>query len=117
MNGLSYEYMFIPNKCNCLKGESCCCVSDKKKECLCEDLNLLSVKSRIDIIFILKNKPHYVGDIVAHTNMSQSLVSHHLADLTKAGFIGSKKEGKFSQYFLTDKGKKVIPALELIINS
>lgn len=117
MNQLSYEYMFIPKQCDCAKGKTCCCISDKKKTCLCGDLNLLSVKSRIDIVFILKDKPHFVSDIINHTGLSQSLVSHHLADLTEAGIVANKREGKFVEYFLTDKGKKVIAALELIINS
>lgn len=48
--------------------------------------------------------------------MSQSLISHHLADLLKLNIIKGKREGKFIDYYLTDKGEKVVQALESIIS-
>jgi len=108
MNGLSYEYMFISKRCNC---KNKCCSSSKNIKGLIKDLNLLSTRSRLDILFLLKDKPHCVNDIMAHTELSQSLVSHHLSDLLASGFIESKREGKFIDYFLTKKGEQAIRGL------
>lgn len=52
---------------------------------------------------------------MSHTDMSQSLISHHLSDLARAGFVKSKRSGKFSDYYLTPKGKKYIKAI-LVLN-
>jgi DNA-binding transcriptional ArsR family regulator len=37
--------------------------------------------------------------------MSQSLISHHLSDLTSAGLIDNIREGKYVKHYLTPKGK------------
>lgn len=52
---------------------------------------------------------------MSHTNMSQSLASHHLADLAAAGLIGNKREGKYVDYFLTKKGKNFLKALFIML--
>jgi DNA-binding transcriptional ArsR family regulator len=72
---------------------------------LSRNLTLLSVKSRLDLLFLLKDKSHCVCDLTTHTNMSQSLISHHLSDLTSAGLIDSTREGKYVEHYLTSKGK------------
>lgn len=108
--------MFISKRCNCFSKLGICCGNGKNSEKLSKDLGLLSVKSRLDILFLLKDKPHCVCDLAAHTGMSQSLISHHLADLIKSQLIGSSREGKFVEYFLAKKGIKVIQALDLIRN-
>jgi DNA-binding transcriptional ArsR family regulator len=48
--------------------------------------------------------------------MSQSLVSHHLADLTTTGFVERKREGKYIDYYLTKKGEQFIQALLLMMS-
>ena len=78
-------------------------------------LKLVSVPARLSILFLLEEKPHCVCDIEAHTNFSQSLISHHLSDLAKAGFIESKKEGKFVEYQLTESGQTLLENLEGLI--
>jgi len=108
--------MFIFKRCDCLSKITGCCRNDKDVAQLSSDLNVLSVKSRLEILFLLKSKSHCVCDLMTHTDMSQSLVSHHLADLMKSGIVESKREGKFIEYFLTKKGEKVIQALNSIIN-
>lgn len=86
-------------------------IKDFDLQNLSNNLNLLSVKSRLDLLFLLKDKQHCVCDLMMHTKMSQSLISHHLSDLTQAGFVDSKREGKFIDYFLTKRGKQLIKAL------
>lgn len=108
--------MFISKRCDCISKLGKCCRTTKDIENLSNDLSLLSVKSRLDILFLLKDKPHCVCDLENHTGMSQSLVSHHLSDLTYAGFIKSKREGKYIDYYLAQKGEKFLEAVLLMIN-
>lgn len=109
--------MFISKKCGCRsKGGECCC-SDKDLTKLTNNLTLLSIKSRLAILFLLKDKPHCVCDLVMHTDMSQSLISHHLADLTDAGLIMGKREGKYVEYSLTHKGERSLEALFIIMGN
>ncbi|MCL5008962.1 MAG: metalloregulator ArsR/SmtB family transcription factor, partial [Patescibacteria group bacterium] len=68
-------------------------------------LKLVSAPSRLNILLLLKQSPHCVCDIEAHTQLSQTLISHHLADLVKADLVVSKKDGKFIEYSLTQKGE------------
>jgi DNA-binding transcriptional ArsR family regulator len=108
--------MFISKRCHCLSKIGQCCKRGKDTENLSKDLSIMSVKTRLDILFHLKDKPHCVCDLENHTDLSQSLISHHLSDLANAGFIESKREGKFMDYFLTDKGKKFLKAVLLMLN-
>ncbi len=43
--------------------------------------------------------------------MSQSLISHHLADLRGAGIVQDEKTGRQVNYSLSTKGKQVIGLL------
>ena len=45
--------------------------------------------------------------MINHFNMSQSLISHHLADLRNAGLVKVKKKGRKVYYSLTSKGKAI----------
>lgn len=108
--------MFMFKRCNCISKVSGCCWSDKDVTNLSSDLTIIAVKSRLELLFLLKSKSHCVCDLITHTNMSQSLISHHLADLMKSKLVYSKREGKFIEYFLTKKGEKVVQALDSIIS-
>jgi len=48
--------------------------------------------------------------------MSQSLISHHLSDLTSAGLINSTREGKYVEHYLTPKGKILARMLMTMTN-
>jgi len=87
---------------------------DLKK--LSDNLTLLAVKSRLDILFLLKDKRHCVCDLMTHTNMSQSLISHHLSDLISAGFVDNKREGKYVDHYLTQKGNNLVKTLTAMMN-
>lgn len=106
--------MFISKRCGCSSKDGKNCIPDKRLGKLADNLTLLSVKSRLELLFLLKDKPHCVCDLTVHTDMSQSLVSHHLADLVKAKIIGYKREGKYLDYFLTEKGRKIIETLSVL---
>lgn len=108
--------MFIFKRCNC-KTKRTISINTLQLNKLSKHLGLLSVKSRLKILFILNSRPHCVCDLMVHTKISQSLMSHHLADLTKTGFIESKRQGKYIDYCLTNKGKKSLKALELLVDN
>jgi DNA-binding transcriptional ArsR family regulator len=74
-------------------------------------LKLVGVKARLIILFLLDKDPHCVCDLTSHTGLSQSLISHHLADLVEACFISSKKDGKYVEYSLTPTGKELMHTL------
>jgi len=103
----------MSKRCNCSSKK--CFQSKINTKDLSGNLTLLSVKSRLDILFLLKDKSHCVCDLIAHTNMSQSLISHHLADLASAGFVENKREGKYIDYNLTPKGKDLVKMLVIMM--
>jgi len=108
--------MFIYKRCSCSPKTSLRKKGYFSSSNLSDLLKLVSVPTRLEILLLLEGKPHCVCDIQTHTKLSQSLISHHLSDLTKAGFIESDKEGKFVEYKLTDKGQKLIKNLNMISN-
>lgn len=108
--------MFISKRCNCSTKDNKCIPSKIDLEKLSDNLTLLSVKSRLNLLFLLKDKSHCVCDLTEHTDMSQSLISHHLADLTTAGLVDSRREGKFIDFFLTPKGEELVKTLITMTN-
>lgn len=73
---------------------------------------LLSDQTRLKILLTLKNNEHCVSDCMCHLpGISQSLLSHHLADLRKAGIVRSQKQGLKVYYSLTDRGQEILSAL------
>ncbi|MCL5666181.1 MAG: metalloregulator ArsR/SmtB family transcription factor [Patescibacteria group bacterium] len=103
--------MFIRQRCTCKE----CAVNkdfpDSRVMPVARLLKLVSVPSRLNILLLLKQSPHCVCDIAAHTKLSQTLISHHLADLMGGDLVNSKKDGKFIEYGLTAKGKKIVSNL------
>lgn len=71
-------------------------------------LKLVSEESKLKLLCILKQNEHCVCEIVKHLEMSQSLISHHLADLRKAGLVSREKKGQRVYYRLTKLGSKII---------
>lgn len=85
-----------------------CCSNDKTKSEKVGELSallkLISEKSRLQILCILENGEHCVCQLMKHTKLSQSLVSHHLKDLKDAGLVVDRKDSKWAYYSLTSKG-------------
>ena len=109
--------MFISKRCKCISKDSNYCISGIETETLSKDLNLLSVKSRLDILFHLKDTPHCVCDLETHTDLSQSLISHHLSDLANGELIEGRREGKYMDYYLTKKGERFLKALIMLLKT
>ncbi len=70
-------------------------------------LQLVGEASRLQILCLLQQGTHCVCEIMEHFPMSQSLISHHLADLREAGIVTSVKSGRKVLYSLTKNGKNI----------
>ena len=72
-------------------------------------LKIISEPNRLRILCILQaDREHCVCELLEHVpDMSQSLLSHHLADLKEAGLITSEKRGAKVYYSLTPTGADV----------
>lgn len=74
-------------------------------------LKIVSEKSRLKLLCVLKQGELCVCEIMEHVDMSQSLVSHHLKDLKDIGLVNDEKRGLYVFYSLTPKGKNIIKLL------
>ncbi|MFH1601649.1 MAG: metalloregulator ArsR/SmtB family transcription factor [Candidatus Shapirobacteria bacterium] len=92
-----------------------CCLPDKKEfkkiVSLSSLLKIVAEENRLKLLCILKSEEHCVCEILEHLDMSQSLISHHLADLRRVGLVIDKKRGQRVYYRLTKVGKKVMSFL------
>jgi DNA-binding transcriptional ArsR family regulator len=102
-----------------LCGCDTCHIGGKELKCqllkLKNELKIISIMTRLEVMLILKDKPHCVHDLTVHTLMSQSLVSHHLKDIMDVNLVNCVKKGKFTEYYLTKKGRSMIQAIELLL--
>jgi DNA-binding transcriptional ArsR family regulator len=59
---------------------------------------VLSCSTRLSILLALADRPASVGELCEALDLSQSLVSHHLADLRKQGLVESVRNKKCHIY-------------------
>lgn len=89
-----------------------CCTPKKVEFAKVDDLTsllkLVAEPSRLKILCILRQGVHCVCEFEEHVDLSQSLLSHHLADLRSAGLITGKKKGLNVYYRLTPNGKQIV---------
>lgn len=82
-------------------------------------LRLMGDPSRLKIIIACMKKPTCVTDICEYTDLSQSLVSHHLRLLRATSLLKAKREGR--QIFYSVSGDTVrcilVDLIEHISNS
>lgn len=74
-------------------------------------LKLIADESRLKLICILRSGTHCVCELMEHVDMSQSLISHHLADLREADIVQDEKVGRRVNYSLTPKGTQILSLL------
>lgn len=79
-------------------------------------LKLVSEQNRLKLLCLLQHGEHCVCEILEHYQMSQSLTSHHLADLKQAGLVKSHKDGRKALYSLTAKGRTITKKIISLIN-
>lgn len=73
-------------------------------------LKLVSEPNRLRLLWVLEDGgAHCVCEFSEHLpDMSQSLLSHHLADLRDAGLVMAEKKGAKVYYQLTERGGATI---------
>lgn len=99
-------------RCGCGSGKGL-----KKIEKISQILGKLVKENRLKIFCLLAKKNHCVCSLQEDLGLSQSLVSHHLADLKKLGLVKRKKKGVKVFYSLTKKGESLAEIIFKILNS
>lgn len=89
---------------NCCKPNK---VKFKKLPRLVSLLKIVGEESRLNLLCLLRQGAHCVCELIRHTELSQSLISHHLKDLKDKGLVINRKKGQWVYYSLTKKGKKI----------
>jgi len=67
-------------------------------------LKHVSDPTRLQVITLLSDGEHHVGELCDQFNMSPPAVSHHLALLRHGGIVDRRRQGKKNFYTLTDTG-------------
>lgn len=82
-------------------------------------LKIIAEQNRLRLLCILRDGgEHCVCEFEEHTSdLSQSLISHHLADLKQADLIVAEKRGLKKHYALTDQGKYVTDIIFSLTNN
>jgi ArsR family transcriptional regulator, arsenate/arsenite/antimonite-responsive transcriptional repressor len=70
---------------------------------LTDTFKLISDPSRIRILMLLDKRELCVCQLTASLGLAQSLVSHNLSNLRRAGFLDVRKDGKMIFYRLKKK--------------
>ncbi len=65
-----------------------------------ELLGLISDRTRLEILLLLKRRDFYVCELVYVLGKTQSLISHNLRLLRASGVVTFTKEGKWFRYSL-----------------
>jgi DNA-binding transcriptional ArsR family regulator len=65
-----------------------------------QKLKVLSDPTRLTVLELLLEGPLHVGEIGERLGIEQSLLSHHLKVLRKAGMVDAKRDGKAVLYSL-----------------
>lgn len=68
-------------------------------------LKVLSDETRLKVVRILMDGPRHVGEINEDLKIEQSLLSHHLGLLRKAGLVMAERDGKAVLYKLSPEAE------------
>jgi ArsR family transcriptional regulator len=74
-------------------------LSSRKRACA-DRLKMLADETRLSVLRQLAAGPKFVYELNDRLGIEQSLMSHHLRTLRRAGFVTSKRIGKAVQYRL-----------------
>lgn len=75
----------------------------------------LADESRLQIMALLKQKPHCVEDLAESLSLAESTVSAHLKKLQAAGLVYNRKQQYYSVYYLKEEALQ--PKLDDLIPS
>lgn len=65
-------------------------------------IGALNSRLRLQLVFLLSERKHYVHELVETLGESQPLISQHLRVLKEAGLVDSERRGRQVIYELTD---------------
>jgi DNA-binding transcriptional ArsR family regulator len=77
-----------------------------------EFFRALSNQTRFSIVQLLRERPHYVNELVEKLSIEQSRVSHNLACLLNCGFVEWEWNGKNKVYRLNPDLNPVLTGIE-----
>src|SRR5260370_42186036 len=77
-----------------------------------EFFRALGNSTRFAIVQLLREKPHYVGEIVEELGIEQSSVSHNLACLLNCGFVQWEWQGRNKVYRLNSDLLPILTGIE-----
>ncbi|MGH2598291.1 MAG: ArsR/SmtB family transcription factor [Dehalococcoidia bacterium] len=77
--------------------------NERKRDLTSRFFQLLSDPTRVHIVELLLTGEKNVSELVAALEVPQGRVSSHLACLRWCGFIGSRRDGKYVYYRVTDE--------------
>lgn len=66
--------------------------------------NAFCDKHRLEIISLLRSGEKCACVMLEEMEIAQSTLSHHMKILCESGIIDNRKEGKWTYYFISDKG-------------
>lgn len=66
---------------------------------------------RIAIVYLLAHDPMWIKDLKNHLGIPQNLVSHHVKQMMRAGWLKKIRIGKHVEYSLNEKIFKELPKL------
>jgi DNA-binding transcriptional ArsR family regulator len=73
------------------------CSPDTRHECA-RKLRVIADDTRFAVLRLLMDNPWRVGDLAERLNVEQSLMSHHLKVLKKAGLVEATRTGRSVHY-------------------
>jgi len=77
--------------------------NERKRDLTSRFFQVLSDATRVHIVELLLTGEKNVSELVAALDVPQGRVSSHLACLRWCGFIGTRREGKYVYYRVTDE--------------
>ena len=77
-----------------------------------EFFRALSNQTRFSIVQLLREKPHYVNEMVERLGIEQSRVSHNLSCLLNCGFVLGEWKGKNKVYRLNPDLVPILAGIE-----
>lgn len=92
-------------------------VRDPSGETLRRALSALGEPHRFWLVRALLERPRSVGELVALSRWPQPLVSHHLAGLSRAGLVTTRRQGRRRLYRTDGSGHPGLERLLLLVRS
>jgi ArsR family transcriptional regulator len=68
-------------------------------------------ENRLEILNLLRSGEKCACVILEELDIAQSTLSHHMKILCESGIVDNRKEGKWTHYFISDKGTEYAKAL------